>query len=57
MLKPSELFDLRHTSYKEVFHNIDYAWEAIPHVASYIKTYINPVNNGKMIGEPHIEGI
>ena len=39
--KPSDYFDLSKTTYASLFDGIDYVWEAIPRIASYIQLRLN----------------
>ena len=57
MFKAEELFDLRHTSHHQIFHQINYAWEAIAKIKKYVDQHLQPQNLASIKGEPHIEGL
>lgn len=39
--KPADYFDLSKTDYASLFDGVDYVWDAIPRIASYIRLRLN----------------
>ena len=42
MFKPEDYFDLKNYSHKSLFQGVEYVWEALPKIKSYIKDMIQP---------------
>ena len=54
MLAVHDFFDISSFAHKELFHNLQYVWEALPRIKDYIKENIKPnvadlIRNGEMI--------
>lgn len=56
MFKPNKLFNLQETHYREIFHGVNYAWEAIPKIGKYIVEHIKPNKKAIGMGNIIIEG-
>lgn len=57
MFTHEELFDLRHTEHKDLFHNTKYAWEAIANIKDCILKNVKSDIQAKIIGQVYIDGL
>lgn len=54
MFKPADLFDLGQTEHAALFDGCAYAWEALPRIAAYLKTHLQPGLHHRADGEAYI---
>ncbi len=54
MYAPEEFFDLLRTEHRVIFENVEYAWQALPKIATYLQFRLKPAILGKTIGKPFI---
>ncbi|MFZ4776907.1 MAG: UDP-N-acetylglucosamine diphosphorylase [Terrimicrobiaceae bacterium] len=54
MYAPEEFFDLMRTEHRVIFENLEYVWQALPKIATYLQFRLKPAVLGKTIGKPFI---
>ncbi|PYJ08946.1 MAG: UDP-N-acetylglucosamine diphosphorylase [Verrucomicrobia bacterium] len=54
MFKPSDLFDLSQSEHAAVFDECNYAWEALPKIATYLQVHVQPALRNRCEGVAYI---
>lgn len=54
MHAPTDFFDLQHTEHQIIFENVEYVWQALSKIASYLQFRLKPAILGNTIGKPFI---
>ncbi|MEW6608628.1 MAG: glucose-1-phosphate thymidylyltransferase [bacterium] len=49
MLKPEDFFDLSHFGHKAIFEDVEYVWEVLKKIETYIKQVIKPQISGTIM--------
>jgi NDP-sugar pyrophosphorylase family protein len=50
MFKPADLFDLSQTAHGAIFDGCQYAWEALPKIATYVHAHVRPGLHNRCAG-------
>ncbi len=53
-LRPEEFLDFTQTKHADLFAGLEFAWMALPLIASYLSENLQPLNEGESIGTPFI---
>jgi UDP-N-acetylglucosamine diphosphorylase / glucose-1-phosphate thymidylyltransferase / UDP-N-acetylgalactosamine diphosphorylase / glucosamine-1-phosphate N-acetyltransferase / galactosamine-1-phosphate N-acetyltransferase len=54
MFKPGDLFDLSQTEHGDIFSGCEYAWEALPRIAAFLKAHLRPGLHNRCEGDAYI---
>lgn len=54
MLKPEDFFDLNQTEHRVIFENVEYVWQALAGIATYLQFRLKPGIHGRLVGRPFI---
>lgn len=54
MFSPTDFFELQHTEHRVIFENVEYAWQALSKISTYLQFRLKPAILGKTIGKPFI---
>jgi len=54
MLKPEDFFDLDETEHRVIFENVDYVWQALAAIPTYLQFRLKPKILGRLVGRPFI---
>ena len=50
----SDYLDLTQTAHASLFDGLENPWLVLPLISPYLKTYLQPLNEGKALGQPYV---
>lgn len=54
MFTPAEYLDLAHTAHPKLFEDLNYVWEALKQISSYLQFRLKPAVLGELLGKPFV---